>query len=142
MYESSFREALEDGSTSLESEAASSRTSTSDSEGPHDSRATNHWRGFFRMLKKGSQVRFHTFPPLKNVPKLSSRKSKRNIEDTNPALDAPVLDPSIDGEFCRFKSSWKNFTLTDLQAATNNFSDGKWFLPRGIVYSTGLQITF
>ncbi|KAJ7955013.1 Kinase family protein [Quillaja saponaria] len=93
IFESSPRGQLEDCSTSLESESASSKASTSDSEGQPDSSRYTHWRGFFKLLKKGPQMRFHTFHPLKNVPKLT-----------------------------RKKSTWRNFSLSELEAATNNFS--------------------
>ncbi|KAE8076903.1 hypothetical protein FH972_015524 [Carpinus fangiana] len=86
-------------------QTASSKASTSDSE-DHSRSATHvHWHGFFRMLKKGPQ-------------KLTRRKSKRIREDMVPG----PLNSSIDSEFCCFKSSWKNFTLSELQAASNNFS--------------------
>ncbi|XP_019419335.1 PREDICTED: receptor-like cytosolic serine/threonine-protein kinase RBK2 isoform X1 [Lupinus angustifolius] len=109
----------------LEPGTPSSRASTSDSEGQHDLRGTNNnqWRqGFFKLLKKGSQMPFHTFHPLKNVPKLTRRKSKRIREDLIPSLSSPALKSSLDSEFCCFKSSWKNFTLSEIQAATNDFS--------------------
>ncbi|KAF1882409.1 hypothetical protein Lal_00039057 [Lupinus albus] len=110
---------------SIESGTLSSRASTSDSEGQPDLRGTNNnqWRqGFFKLLKKGSQMPFHTFHPLKNVPKLARRKSKRIREDLIPSLTSPSLNSSLDTEFCCFKSSWKNFTLSEIQAATNDFS--------------------
>uniref|UniRef100_A0A2N9HBG7 non-specific serine/threonine protein kinase n=1 Tax=Fagus sylvatica TaxID=28930 RepID=A0A2N9HBG7_FAGSY len=122
MYESSPRGVLEDCSRSLESETASSRTSTSDSEVRQDSRTGTRWHGFFRMLKRGPHVRFQTFPPLKSVPKLTRRKTKRIRDETVPPLSSPALNSSIDSEFCYFKSSWKNFTLSELLAATDNFS--------------------
>ncbi|XLT35818.1 hypothetical protein HN873_067110, partial [Arachis hypogaea] len=91
--------------------------STSDSEallGTGGSNANNQWHGFFKLLKKGSQMSFQPFHPFKkNVPKLIRRKSKRVRED---------LIPSFDSEFANFKSSWKNFTLSELQAATDDFS--------------------
>ncbi|KAL1358406.1 hypothetical protein HN51_003680 [Arachis hypogaea] len=97
---------------------SSSRASTSDSEalpGSGGSNANNQWRGFFKLLKKGSQMPFQPFHPLKkNVPKLTRRKSKRVREDLIPS--------SFDSEFANFKSSWKNFTLSELQAATDDFS--------------------
>ncbi|KAE9594632.1 putative protein kinase RLK-Pelle-RLCK-VI family [Lupinus albus] len=109
----------------LEPGTPSSRASTSDSEVQQDLRGTNNnqWRqGFFKLLKKGSQMPFHTFHPLKNVPKLTRRKSKRIREDLIPSLSSPALKSSLDSEFCCFKSSWKNFTLSEIQAATNDFS--------------------
>ncbi|CAL0301204.1 unnamed protein product [Lupinus luteus] len=111
----------------LEPGTPSSRASTSDFEGQQDLRGTNNnqWRqGFFKLLKKGSQMPFHTFHPLKNVPKLTRRKSKRIREDLIPSLSSPALKSSLDNEFCCFKSSWKNFTLSEILAATNDFSHG------------------
>jgi len=104
---------------SQESDTPSSRSSNSDSEG-----GTKQWRGFFKIIKKGSQMPFHTFHPLKNVPKLTRRKSKRIREDFIPSLNSPALQSSFDSEFMCFKSSWKNFTLAEIQAATNDFSQG------------------
>lgn len=116
--------------SSQQSETPSSRASTSDSEGVNINDLNNNtqWRtGFFRLLKKGSQMPFQTFHPLKNVPKLTRRKSKRIREDLIPSLNSPALQSSFDAEFCCFKSSWKNFTLSEIQAATNDFSHGMKF---------------
>ncbi|TKY72057.1 Receptor cytosolic serine/threonine-protein kinase RBK2 [Spatholobus suberectus] len=119
---------IEEGSpTSHGSETPSSRASTSDSEGQGPLVGNlpcnnNQWRGFFKLLKKGSQMPFQTFQPLKNVPKLTRRKSKRIREDLIPSLNSPALQSSFDTEFGCFKSSWKNFTLSEIQAATNDFS--------------------
>ncbi|QCD77040.1 receptor-like cytosolic serine/threonine-protein kinase RBK2 [Vigna unguiculata] len=109
------------------SETPSSRTSTSDSEGQgslavNSPNANNQWRGFFKLLKKGSQMPFQTFHPLKNVPKLTRRKSKRIREDMCPSLNSPALRSSFDSEFGYLKSSWKNFTLAEIMTATNDFS--------------------
>jgi len=111
------------------SETPSSRTSTSDSEGQgslavNSPNANNQWRGFFKLLKKGSQMPFQTFHPLKNVPKLTRRKSKRIREDMCPSLNSPALRSSFDSEFGYLKSSWKNFTLAEIMTATNDFSQG------------------
>ncbi|KAJ7980180.1 Kinase family protein [Quillaja saponaria] len=122
IFESSPRGVPEDCSTSLQSESASSKDTTSDSESPPDSSNNTHWRGFFKLLKKGPQVRFHTFHPLKSVPKLTRRKSKRIREDMVPALDSPSLRSSFETDFCYFKSTWRNFSLSELEAATNKFS--------------------
>lgn len=119
---------IEEGSPrSQGSETPSSRASTSDSESQGSFAGTpnnnNQWRGFFKLLKKGSQMPFQTFHPLKNVPKLTRRKSKRIREDLIPSLNAA----SLDTEFGCFKSSWKNFTLAEIQAATDDFSHGMKF---------------
>ncbi|KAL9320930.1 hypothetical protein ACSQ67_012769 [Phaseolus vulgaris] len=109
------------------SETPSSRTSTSDSESQgslvgNSPNSNNQWRGFFKLLKKGSQMPFQTFHPLKNVPKLTRRKSKRIREDLIPSLNSPALQSSFDTEFGCFKSSWKNFTLAEILTATDEFS--------------------
>ncbi|XP_007035412.2 PREDICTED: receptor-like cytosolic serine/threonine-protein kinase RBK2 isoform X1 [Theobroma cacao] len=122
--------ALEDCSTSLESiesrsvesiesaesEPTSSKASTSSDSENHQSSATSvHWRGFFRLLKKGPGIPFQTLPPLK--PRLTRRKSKRVRDDM-----VPQLSSTLDAELCCFKSTWKNFSLSELHEATNNFS--------------------
>ncbi|CAL0325827.1 unnamed protein product [Lupinus luteus] len=114
-------------SSPTEPETPCSNASTSDSEDQTDSYSSSNMRGFLNMLKKGSQMPFQPFQPLKNVPKLR-RKSNRIREDLIPPLTSPTLKPSLKpsltNNFCCFKSSWKNFTLADLQAATDNFSHG------------------
>eukprot|EP00258_Populus_trichocarpa_P049044 XP_024465063.1 receptor-like cytosolic serine/threonine-protein kinase RBK2 isoform X2 [Populus trichocarpa] len=105
-------------SNSYESEATSPRASTSGSEGQPN--ATTPWRDFFRVFKKGPTASCHPLPPLKKgTPKLSKRKSRsrRFREEIVPTLTSP-----LDGEFCHFKSSWKNFSLSELHAATDTFS--------------------
>lgn len=130
IHEPSPREVLEDDCPrSLESETSSPKASTSDSDArsstttDSDPRVNQNWRGFFRILKKGPQHPFPTFPPKSAPkPKLTRRKSKRIREDFIPQLNSPALRSSFDADFCRFKSSWKNYSLLDLQVATNNFS--------------------
>jgi len=72
-------------------------------------------------------MHFQTFHPVKNVPKLTRRKSTRIKEDLIPSLNSLVLHASLDTEFGYFKSSWKNFTLVEIQAATDDFSHGMEF---------------
>ena len=103
---------------SAESEPSSSKASTSsDFEHQQNSATIVHWRDFFRVLKKGPGIPSQTLPPLK--PKLTRRKSKR-IRD----VMVPQLCTALDAELCCFKSTWKNFSLSELQEATNNFSHG------------------
>ncbi|ESQ41897.1 hypothetical protein EUTSA_v10013242mg [Eutrema salsugineum] len=124
---------------SIESEASSSVVSTSDSSSSeahhhhphhhhhhhhhhHSSVGPNngHWKGFFRLLKKGSSAMpFNTFTPLKGVPKLTRRKSKRIRDNMVPVLPSAALDT---GDLFYFKPSWRNFSLQDIQTATNGFS--------------------
>ena len=103
---------------SAESEPTSSKDSTSsDSEHQQNAATIVHWRDFFRLLKKGPGIPFQTLPPLK--PKLTRRKSKRIRDDM-----VPQLCSALDADLCCFKSTWKNFSLSELQEATNNFSHG------------------
>ncbi|CAH8271560.1 unnamed protein product [Arabidopsis lyrata] len=115
---------------SIESETSSSVVSTSDSSSSeahhhhrhhHSSGGPNngHWRrGFFRLLKKGSSAMpFNTFTPLKGVPKLTRRKSKRIRDNMVPVI--PALDTD---DLFYFKPSWRNFSLQDIQTATNDYS--------------------
>lgn len=108
---------------SVDSGTPSSKASTSNSEGQPDLSGNNHWNGFVSFLKKGSQMPFQTLQPLKNV-SILRRKSSRVREDLIPSLNSPSMKSSFDAEFYRFKSSWKNFTLPELQSATNYFSHG------------------
>lgn len=112
-------EGVLDSLRSIESETACSKASTSfDSEDHHHNNPTN-WSGFFGLLRKGSGIKFQAFPSLINVPKLTRKKTKRIRETTSLLLNSP-----LDAELYNLKSSWKNFSLLDLQAATNGFSPG------------------
>lgn len=76
---------------------------------PNSNPQTNsRWRGIFKLLKKGSVKRLPSFPPLA-VPR-ASRRNSRSVRD------------NVDSDICHFKSTWKNFTLSELKDATNNFS--------------------
>ncbi|KAF5752243.1 Kinase superfamily protein putative isoform 1 [Tripterygium wilfordii] len=121
--ESSPRGVLDKFSTSMESAKTRKesekppKTSTSDSEGQINPGAPIHWRGFFRSLKEGPAAHLWTMPPLKSVPKLTRKKNKRIRDSVTSAFTT-----FFDADLCYFKSSWKNFTLSELEAATNNFS--------------------
>lgn len=115
------RGVFDDGLSSIELDVTSPASTSSSECQSYSKASSNRWRGFLRSLKKGSTVRFHTFP-LKSVPKLTRRKSRRIREDMVPAFHAS-LDAEL-GELSYFKPSWRNFTLLELQDATDNFSSG------------------
>ncbi|KAL2491824.1 Receptor-like cytosolic serine/threonine-protein kinase RBK2 [Abeliophyllum distichum] len=71
------------------------------------SRGPSRWHRFFKVWKRGSMKRLPSFPPL--MPIISRRKSRSTREN-------------VDKDVCPVNSAWKNFTLDDLQTATNNFS--------------------
>ncbi|XP_051129306.1 receptor-like cytosolic serine/threonine-protein kinase RBK2 [Andrographis paniculata] len=76
------------------------------------------WKGFLRKLKKGPAVPFHpTLPHLPSIKKLSKRMTEKGTQSL------PILPPNVEAElyYC-FQNSWTNFSLTELEEATNNFS--------------------
>ncbi|KAL2922861.1 Receptor-like cytosolic serine/threonine-protein kinase RBK2 [Bienertia sinuspersici] len=97
-----------------EENSESDTVSTSDSE-LHSGGQNSHWRGFIHMLKKGPK-RFQTFHPL-TLPKLTRRKSRGARDNMIPVI------PSLESGMCLFKPSWKNFSLKELQDATNTFGE-------------------
>ncbi|KAL3626179.1 hypothetical protein CASFOL_029728 [Castilleja foliolosa] len=83
-----------------------------------DNVKTDHsqWKGYLRKLKKGPT--FHpAIPNLLSLKKLSRRRTDRTTQSL------PALPPHIEADlyYC-FETSWKNFTLSDLKEATDNFS--------------------
>ncbi|KAK6940882.1 Protein kinase domain [Dillenia turbinata] len=106
---------LEVCSRSIESETISSKASTSDSESHQLSKPISHWRSLAQFLHTRSKTRLITLPSL-SFSKLSKIKSNSMRESTKGALN-------LDIDACYVKSPWKNFTLSELQLATNNFND-------------------
>ncbi|KAK4755748.1 hypothetical protein SAY87_009505 [Trapa incisa] len=116
VFEASEREAFNNCSDCAGSESTSSNTGTSNSEFQSCKKSSHHWRGFVKNLKKGPNMRFYTFP-LKGVPKLTRRKSRRITDDFIPGTNI-----NLETELCYFRPSWKNFSLAELKDATDNFS--------------------
>ncbi|KAF5947947.1 hypothetical protein HYC85_013904 [Camellia sinensis] len=91
---------LEDYLRTVESETVSSKASTSESEAQQNSKPTSRWGGFVQLLKIRSKT------PLWRI-------SRSLREDINTGLD-PLVDTDLPQQ--------KNFTLSELQTATNCFS--------------------
>ncbi|XP_047330611.1 receptor-like cytosolic serine/threonine-protein kinase RBK2 [Impatiens glandulifera] len=95
-------------------------TDLSDPSSSTNPRTGHQWRaprGIFRILKKGPQ--FPTFHNNINTIKKLSKKKSRSARQSMPSFDT-----SLDAECLpHLKSSWKNFSLSDLADATNNFSE-------------------
>ncbi|XP_075506731.1 receptor-like cytosolic serine/threonine-protein kinase RBK2 isoform X1 [Primulina tabacum] len=95
-------------------------TRTLDSEAETSEKSDSPWKGFIRKLKKGPTMHLHTFHPtlphLPSIKKLSRRRT-RNTQSL------PALPPHIEADlyYC-FETSWKNFSLSDLQEITDNFN--------------------
>lgn len=100
---------LEDYLRTLESEeTVSSKASTSEFEDHKLSKSSSRWTGFFKLLKNKSKRHLGTLHPL-NALKLSKRFSSSLREEI-----APIPDTDLK----------RNFTLSELQTATHNFSRG------------------
>lgn len=80
------------------------------------SKKLSQWGKFFKLWKKRSIRRLASFPPL-TISKMSKRKSGGETEGITPVFS----------EIYNFKSTLKHFSLSDLAAATNNFSPGTYF---------------
>ncbi|KAJ6674859.1 PROTEIN KINASE FAMILY PROTEIN [Salix viminalis] len=78
------------------------------------SKAASRWRGFFQLIRSRSKKSLATLHPL-GVLKLSMRRSNSMRENIISNLFA-------NSDSSSFKSPRINFTLSELQAATNNFS--------------------
>uniref|UniRef100_A0A2N9EJB8 non-specific serine/threonine protein kinase n=1 Tax=Fagus sylvatica TaxID=28930 RepID=A0A2N9EJB8_FAGSY len=103
---SSPRGVLEACIRGLESDSGSSKNSSTEME----IRGSNSsWSKFFKLWKKRSIKRLASFPPL-GVPKLSKGKSRSTRETSQLS------------NLYNFKSSLTNFSLSELQTATKNFS--------------------
>ncbi|KAL5701548.1 non-specific serine/threonine protein kinase [Ranunculus cassubicifolius] len=116
--ESSPRGVLDNSIGSMESETSSSKSSTLDFETQSNPRSGSQWRAFFNSVKTRSIRRLTSFPPA-SAPRLSKKLGRSMRENSSP-----LLMPIEETNMYNFKSSWKNFTLAQLQAATKNFCPG------------------
>ncbi|XP_075490453.1 receptor-like cytosolic serine/threonine-protein kinase RBK2 isoform X2 [Primulina tabacum] len=110
---------LEDFLRSAESETDSSKaTSTSQSEVQIDPKPGSRWAEFFQLLRVKSKGQLTTLHSLKfrNL----SRRFSSSAEEEVLGVTSAVLDPHLN----YFKPQWKNFTFSELQTATCNFSQG------------------
>lgn len=103
---------LEDYFRTEESQIVSSRASTSEFENEKSSKSSR-WNGLLELLKIKSKRPLPTLHPL-SVMKLSKRLSSSMRE-----YICTALNPLADGDL---KPQWKNFTLSELQHASNYFS--------------------
>lgn len=109
----------------MEEEKKEVNTGISHSEPESSSKYEFPWRGFgfLRKFKKPPTGSHTSHPAPISHKKLPKSKSKNSTKSLPPGLPSQ-LDP----DFYCFESSWLNFTLFDLQKATNNFSRGTNFL--------------
>lgn len=90
-----------------ESDSSESNTSESETRSSNSS-SPSRWRKFLKIWKNNPIKRLPSIAPMA-VSKRSRRKSLSARENR-------------DGGLCNFKSPWKNFTLSELQTASSNFS--------------------
>lgn len=111
---------LEDYFKSSESETCSSKEHNVDSKAKQNSKSNSrwHWHGFVQLLRIRSKQSLATLHPL-SVMKLSRRMSSSMREAT-----ALVTNLRVDIDLNYTKLAWKNFTLHELQRASNYFSHG------------------
>lgn len=109
---------LEDYFKSSESETCSSKEHNTNSKEQENSKSTSHWHGFVQLLRTRSKKSFATLHPL-SVMKLSRRMTNSMREAT-----ATVPNFRVDIDLNYTNLPWKNFTLYELQTATNYFSHG------------------
>ncbi|XP_065861216.1 receptor-like cytosolic serine/threonine-protein kinase RBK2 [Euphorbia lathyris] len=102
---------LEDYFRTEEFESCSSKEPTSDFEAQKGSKPISRWHGFLKLLKTKSKKPLATLHPL-SVLKLSLRRSS-SMREILPNLFSTSFD---------LNSQSISFTLSDLQSATNNFS--------------------
>ncbi|OAY71093.1 Receptor-like cytosolic serine/threonine-protein kinase RBK2 [Ananas comosus] len=103
---------------SSDSETVSSKASTSYAEVQVARCQVSMWRGFFQLWRKKSMQRLSSFPPF-GVPKLS----RRRMSSTEPlAVPRSSSTHGENNEYCLVKPCRRNFTLAELQKATNDFS--------------------
>lgn len=107
---------LEDYLRSLESDTVSSKESTSELEEQTDSKPTSRFVELVQLVRSRSKRHFATLHPF-SIVNLSKRFSSSFREEITPP-PSPIADTGLN----YFKPHWKNFTLSQLQSATNNFS--------------------
>ncbi|XP_031379672.1 receptor-like cytosolic serine/threonine-protein kinase RBK2 isoform X2 [Punica granatum] len=87
------------------------------------SKSLSRWGKFFKLWKRRSIMRLASFPPL-TITKMSKGKSGSEREEIPPVLS----------EIYNFKSTLEHFSLSDLAAATNNFSPDNLIGKGGYAY--------
>ncbi|KAJ0015226.1 hypothetical protein Pint_19933 [Pistacia integerrima] len=96
-----------------ESDTVSSKDSSSESDILcSKTQASTNWRKFFKSWKRRSIKRLATFPPLPMA--MTCRRKNRSTREEDHEMT----------HIYEYKSSLKEFTLSELQIATNNFSKG------------------
>ncbi|KAG7970650.1 hypothetical protein I3843_07G095900 [Carya illinoinensis] len=107
---------LEDYFKSSESETCSSKEHAPASKAQHNSKSVSGWRGFVQLFRNRSKKSLDTLHPL-SVTKLSRRMSG-SMREFMSMVPFFRVDPDLNYT----NLPWKNFSLYELQTATDYFS--------------------
>ncbi|XP_009386291.2 receptor-like cytosolic serine/threonine-protein kinase RBK2 [Musa acuminata AAA Group] len=116
LAECSPRGVLDDGLRCLDSETTS-KASTSYTETQMIRSSFALWHGFFRLWKHKSMRRLSSFPPIG-----FRKRSRRRRSNRDSRVPMPDSTSAADNESSSFKPTWRNFTISELEKATNNFN--------------------
>ncbi|KAL6978456.1 non-specific serine,threonine protein kinase [Sarracenia purpurea var. burkii] len=108
---------LEDYLRTIESETVSSKASTSETELQQSSKHVSRWHGFVQLLKSRSKKPLASLHPLSGL-KLSRRISSSLIKEDIKSSTNPLIETDLSN----LKPRRINFTLSELQVASNCFS--------------------
>ncbi|URD97684.1 receptor-like cytosolic serine threonine-protein kinase RBK2-like [Musa troglodytarum] len=116
LAECSPRGVLDDGLRCSDSETTS-KASTSYTETQMIRSSFSLWHDFFRLWKHKSMRRLSSFPPIG-----FRKRSRRRRSNRDSRVPMPDSTSAADNEFSLFKPTWRNFTISELEKATNNFN--------------------
>ncbi|GER26517.1 protein kinase family protein [Striga asiatica] len=107
---------LEDFLRSSDSQTDSPKASTSESPIQIDTKPpSKKLADFFQFFRLKSKAQLSTLQPLS-----AFKLSKRFSSSVREEVGRPLIDPNLN----YFKPHWKNFSFSELQAATSNFCQG------------------
>ncbi|KAF5732730.1 hypothetical protein HS088_TW17G00260 [Tripterygium wilfordii] len=104
-------------SEDFETSSSKDRSSSSYSKAENKSKHASRWRGFMQLLRGGTKKSVGSLQSLSVLKLLSITRSSSMRENV---VVAPDLFAKTN--MCNSKSGSRNFTLSELQAATNNFN--------------------
>lgn len=107
---------LEDYFRSEEFETSSSKPPSTDSANEQNSKTSSRFRAFVQLLRSGSKKSLATLHPLSAL-KSSIRRSSSMRENRG-------FSSHLDSDPYNLNSPRRNFSLSELQLATNNFGFG------------------
>nr|GLL41960.1 receptor-like cytosolic serine/threonine-protein kinase RBK2 [Ipomoea trifida] len=114
---------LEDYLNGLVSETDTTKSSILEFESESYEKRNSKWEGFLQLFRdKFKKRHFGSLDPLSSL-KISKRFScsMREAACGSGLLQSPILE----GGLSCFKPQWKNFSLSEIEIATNNFHHGR-----------------